>query len=72
MNLASEEATTRFLEGLWFRWGQRIITRIAEVYELTEEQRDALETILLPTNGWNLQILGGLPCTEKEQAYTDE
>ena len=67
MDIASEEATARFLEGLWFRWGQRIVTLIADSYELSDEQRDALETILLPANGWNLQVLGGLPCPEKEE-----
>ena len=74
MNLASEEATVRFLEGLWFHWGQRIVKRIADIYELSEDQRDALETILLPANGWNVQILRGLPCPEKEETHgtTDE
>ena len=69
MNIASEEATVRFLEGIWFRWGQRIVQRIADIYELSDEQRDAFETILLPTNGWNVQILRGLPCPEKEETH---
>lgn len=74
MNLASEEATVRFLEGLWFHWGQRIVQRIATVYDLSEGQRDALETILLPSNGWDVRILRGLPCPEKEETpeTTDE
>ena len=74
MNLASEEATIRFLEGLWFHWGQRIVQRIAAVYELSEDQRDALETILLPANGWDVRVLRGLPCPEKEETpgTTDE
>ena len=66
MNIASEEATLRFLEGLWFHWGQLIVKRIADIYELSDDQRDAFETILLPTNGWTVNILQRLSSSEKK------
>ena len=57
MNTSATEAETlRFLEGLWFRHGQAIVKRIVEVYELTEDQREALEEVLLRPNDWSVII----------------
>jgi len=57
MNTSATEAETlRFLEGLWFRHGQAIVKRIVEVYELTEDQKEALEEVLLRPNDWSVII----------------
>ena len=57
MNTSATEAETlRFLEGLWFRHGQAIVQRIMNVYELSEDQREALEEILLRPNDWIVAI----------------
>jgi hypothetical protein len=57
MNTSATEAETlRFLEGLWFRHGQAIVRRIMDVYKLSEDQREALEEILLRPNDWAVVI----------------
>ena len=56
MNSATEGETLRFLEGLWFRHGQAIVQKIMEVYELREDQREALEEVLLRPNDWSVII----------------
>ena len=57
MNTSATEAETlRFLEGLWFRHGQAIVKRIVEIYELSEDQKEALEEVLLRPNDWSINI----------------
>jgi hypothetical protein len=57
METATEEVTLRFLEGLWFRHGQKIIKTIVQHYKLTSEQEEALEEVLLKPNDWTVEIL---------------
>ena len=56
MELATEEETKRFLSGIFYAWGQRIIKLISKSYALNEEQHEALELILLKPNNWQLHI----------------
>jgi len=56
MLTATEEDTLRFLESLWFRHGQVVINRIIAIYKLNEDQREALEEILLRPNDWIVNI----------------
>jgi hypothetical protein len=56
MLIATEGDTLRFLESLWFRQGQIIVNRIVEIYKLNEDQREALEEILLRPNDWIVTI----------------
>ncbi len=55
MHTATEEETHRFLQGLWFEWGSRVLHTIAHHYNLSEDQTDALLTILLRPNDWVLE-----------------
>jgi len=57
MELATEEATLRFLEGLWFRHGQAIVKALIKEYTLTPEQSEILEDELLKPNDWIVKIL---------------
>lgn len=57
MNTATEEATLRFLEGLWFRHGQAIVKAIIKEYNLNEEQIEKLEDVLLKPNDWIVKVL---------------
>ena len=57
METATEEVTLRFLEGLWFRHGQRIIKIIVQHYNLSLEQEEALEEVLLKPNDWLVEVL---------------
>jgi len=57
MDLATEEATHRFLEGLWFRHAQVIIKAIVNEYKLNKDQAEILEDTLLKPNDWILKIL---------------
>ena len=50
--LASEEETQRFLQILWYDFGVRIVKSISTAYNLSEEQREALEEKLLKPNDW--------------------
>jgi hypothetical protein len=56
MHFASEDDTRRFLQGLWFEWGSRLIRTISKEYTLSDEQTDALLTILLRPNDWILHV----------------
>jgi hypothetical protein len=60
MDLATEEATHRFLEGLWFRHGQVIVRAIINEYKLTTDQAEILEDTLLKPNDWIVKILPSL------------
>lgn len=60
MDLATEEATLRFLEGLWFRNGQAIINVIINEYNLNEEQIELLENKLMKPNDWIVNVLPSL------------
>ena len=60
MDLATEEATHRFLEGLWFRHGQVIVKAIIKEYKLNDEQSEILENALLKPNDWTVKILPSL------------
>jgi len=62
MELASEVGTHRFLEGLFFRYGQTIVKQIVKEYNLTTEQSEALEEVLLKPNDWSIKVL---PCLSK-------
>jgi len=56
MELATEKETQRFLSGLFYAWGQRILRLISKSYNLKEDQQEALELILLKPNNWQLHI----------------
>lgn len=60
MELASHDETFRFLSGLWFRWGESIITQISKHYNLNQEQHDALLQILSRPNDWLLVVEPGI------------
>lgn len=53
---ASEAQTKRFLEDLWYRWGQKLIRECAKHYSLSKEQQEALESVLLRPNDWVLEV----------------
>jgi hypothetical protein len=57
MDLVSEVATHRFLEGLMFRHGQTIVKLIIKTYNLNPEQAEALEEVLLKPNDWSVKVL---------------
>jgi len=48
--------TIRFIEKLWFLWGQKLLNEIAKEYHLSPEQKEALDAILLRPNDWIVQI----------------
>ncbi len=52
--LASEEATLRFLNGLWYSWACRVVRIICQVEGLNQEQADALQTVLLRGNDFSV------------------
>ena len=52
--LAKEEETLRFLQSLWYRWGCRVVAEICKVTDLSPEQKEALETVLLKPNDWKV------------------
>lgn len=56
MELATEQDTRRFLEGLWYRWGTKVLQEILKGYDITEQQRDALEQVLLKPGDWCLEV----------------
>ena len=56
MELASEADTQRFLQTLWYSWGTRIVREIAKAYNLSPEQTEALEIVLLKPNDWQVVI----------------
>jgi hypothetical protein len=56
MDIASTEETRAFLSTLWIRWGEGILRVIANHYALSDEQRDALITVLSRPNDWNISI----------------
>jgi len=56
MELASEKETLRFLNGLFFAWGQKIVSILCKAYDLNEEQKEELETILLKPNDWQIAL----------------
>ncbi len=53
--LASEQATQRFLEGLWLSFGVRVVQTISSVCGLNDEQKEALEEKLLKPNDWQVK-----------------
>jgi hypothetical protein len=57
MELASEADTQRFLQTVWYSWGARLVREIAKAYNLSAEQQEALETVLLKPNDWQLEVL---------------
>jgi hypothetical protein len=56
MELASEADTLRFLNGLWYSWGQQIVKIICRGYKLDAEQEEAMINILLRPNDWQVRI----------------
>ena len=56
MDIATEEETTRFINGLWYSWGQRLVKDICRVYKLGSEQEEALINVLLRPNDWKVII----------------
>jgi hypothetical protein len=56
MDLASEADTKRLLQTLWYSWGTRIVREIATAYNLSQEQKEALETVLLKPNDWQIEV----------------
>jgi hypothetical protein len=56
MELASEADTQRLLQTIWYSWGSRIVREIATAYNLSQEQKEALETVLLKPNDWQIGI----------------
>jgi hypothetical protein len=56
MEIASETETFNFLSGLWLRWSETLLTRIASHYKLNAEQKDALIQILSKPNDWIVQV----------------
>jgi hypothetical protein len=54
MELASEADTLRFLQTIWYSWGTCIVREIAAAYNLSPEQTEALETVLLKPNDWQI------------------
>ena len=56
MELATEEETRRFINGLWYSWGQRLVKDICRVYTLNSEQEEALTNILLRPNDWKVVV----------------
>jgi hypothetical protein len=56
MEFATEEETNRFLNSLFFSWGQKIVTLLSKEYKLNEEQAYVLETMLLKPNAWQVVI----------------
>ena len=63
MELATKADTERFLGGLFYAWGQRIIQLISKKYALDTEQKEALELILLKPNDWKVQVKPPLATT---------
>jgi hypothetical protein len=55
--MASEKDTLRFLETIWFRHGQSIVQEIMKIYNLTQEQKEALDEVLLKPGDWIVKIL---------------
>jgi len=56
MELATEKETLGFLNSLFFQWGQHILEILSTSYELSDEQREALEEILLKPNDWQVVV----------------
>ena len=56
--------TQRFLEGLWYRWGETLVQRACEIYQLDPLQREAVENILLRPNDWIVRVKEPLSETE--------
>ena len=56
MELATEEETVRFINGLWYSWGQRLVKDICRVYKLNAEQEEALINVLVRPNDWRVVV----------------
>lgn len=56
MELASEAETFNFLGGMWLRWSEALLTRIATHYKLDAEQKDALIQVLSKPNDWIVKV----------------
>lgn len=54
--VATEQETKRFLEILWIEFGDRLVRAIATAYSLSDEQYQALKTVLVKPNDWKLEI----------------
>lgn len=61
IELAEIEETKAFLGTLWIRWGEGILRAIASHYKLSDEQRDALITVLSRPNDWIVSVESALP-----------
>jgi hypothetical protein len=48
----SEKDVDAFLNAIFFRWAVTLFEISCSVYELDEEQKDAVEDILLKPNDW--------------------
>ena len=53
---SSYKDTIRFIEKLWFLWGQKLLNEIAKEYNLNPEQKEALDGVLLRPNDWTVHI----------------
>jgi len=61
MNLTfSEEDTKRFLSGVHYRYALSIFNRLCIVYELSDEQKEAVSTVLFSPSKWKLAIKDAL------------
>ena len=56
MELATEEETLRFINGLWYSWGQRLVKDICRAYTLNSDQEEALTNVLLRPNDWKVVV----------------
>ncbi len=56
MDIATEEETERFIGGLWYSWGQRLVKDICRAYKLGDEQEEALINVLLRPNDWKVVV----------------
>ncbi len=56
MELASETDTLRFINRMWYLWGERIVKIICVEYSLNSEQEEALINILLRPNDWSVVV----------------
>lgn len=56
MNTSLETIAHNILYELWFSVAERIFKRVCEVTELSQEQIDALKTVALRPNDFQIQI----------------
>lgn len=56
----SEEDTKRFLSAIHYRYALSIFERVCQVYELSEEQKEAVNTVLFSPSKWKVEIKAAL------------